>query len=72
MADDLKEKKMAQYANTLFIGVFAVVFIVAIGTIQGANWLLWGMGILNLLFGPICLILYLLEIRKGIFNENKE
>jgi len=46
--------------------------IIAIGVLQGANWLLWGMGILNIVFGPVCLVLYLLEIRKGVFNEDKD
>lgn len=36
----------------------------------GTAAILWILSITNLISGPACLIMYLREAKKGIFNEN--
>ena len=40
--------------------------------IGGFNWMAWMLAILNLLTGPIVLIAYLREVRKGVFVDTDE
>lgn len=40
--------------------------------IGGFNWMAWMLAILNLATGPIVLIAYLREVRKGVFADTDE
>lgn len=40
--------------------------------VGGYNWLGWILAILNLIAGPAVLIAYILEVRRGVFKEEKE
>jgi hypothetical protein len=56
--------------NILTIGVIITAIVLMVGFITGQSWLAWGLGILNIVFGPVCLILYLIEIKKGVFKDD--
>ncbi len=51
--------------------VIVISIIILAGFSYGATPVLWILSIINLISGPTCFILYLREVKKGVF-ENKE
>ena len=69
-----REEVEAKYAKWSKILVFLVIvagIIIGVGFVQGANWFGWLLAVINIVFGPACLIFYLLEIKHGVFKEEE-
>lgn len=67
--NDLKNK-IAIYC-VIFVLVFSSIYLF-VPWIGGYNWLAWLLAIFNLIAGPAALIGYIIEIRKGIFDDVEE
>lgn len=67
--NDLKNK-IAIYC-VIFVLVFSSIYLF-VPWIGGYNWLAWLLAIFNLIAGPVALIGYIIEIRKGIFDDVEE
>lgn len=65
MTERTKEK-----LGTLAAVVTVIVSVVILAAFYyGVTSIIWMLAIINLLSGPICLIMYLREAKKGIFSE---
>ena len=58
--------------NFLAILVVLLCIWVPLGFLYGTAALFWFLIIINFLFGPCCLIGYLLEVKKGVFAYDDE
>ena len=52
--------------------VIVISIIILVGFSYGATSLLWILSITNLISGPTCFILYLREVRKGVFEDKEK
>ena len=66
----MKENKGNMAAAVSLIVVFVLSAIYLFTPMMGGyNWLGWLLAILNLIAGPIVLVAYILEVRKGVFRD---
>ena len=63
----MSDEKKNRIGNVLAIVVLIVSCILPFGFIVGTEILFWLLIITNLLFGPICFIGHLIEVKKGVF-----
>ena len=69
----MSEDKKTRWAYIWALLAIAVSILSGIMAVNGLEKLtLWFFGIVNLCFGPICLFLYIKEVRKGVFAEEEE
>lgn len=66
------EKKYNKIGNIFSIVVLAISIFVLYGFANGTSTMMYFLAIANLICGPLCLILYLLEVKKGIFKTDEE
>lgn len=52
--------------------VIIISIIILAGFSYGATPVLWMLSIANLISGPACFILYLREVRRGVFEDKEE
>ena len=68
----MKENKGNMAAAVSLIVVFVLSAIYLFTPMMGGyNWLGWLLAILNLIAGPIVLVAYILEVRKGVFRDDE-
>lgn len=68
----MKENKGNMAAAISLIVVFVLSAIYLFTPMMGGyNWLGWLLAILNLIAGPIVLVAYILEVRKGVFRDDE-
>jgi len=46
--------------------------LLGVGFVTGASWYFYIMATINLVCAPICLIFYLIEVKKGVFADKPE
>lgn len=63
----MSAEKKDKVGNILAVIVVLLSVLVPLGFLYGTAILFWFLIIVNFLFGPCCLIGYLLEVRKGVF-----
>ena len=69
----MDSKKANMISNICVLVCIALAAIYMFGSwIGGFNWMAWMLAILNLVTGPAVLILYLREVRKGVFADDEE
>ena len=68
--DAKKKYKIGTYCAILVVLVSAACGIFSLT--GGGSGFLWFLAIANLCFGPICLIAYLREVRKGVFKDDSK
>ena len=66
------EKNYNKIGNIFSVVVLAISIFVLLGFANGATSMMYFLVIANLICGPLCLILYLIEVKKGIFKTNDE
>ena len=66
----MTEERMNKLGNILAIIVVLVVCLLIWGLTVGINVIFWI--IMLFLFGPACFVLYLREVKKGIFKDDEE
>lgn len=68
----MADNKYNRIGNFFTILVLIIAVIIGAGFIYGGSYAIWILSIANILCGPICLILYLIEIKKGVFSNKEE
>lgn len=68
----MTEKKMNRLGNILAVVVVLVACILVWGLKAGIDAVCWIFVVMLFLFGPACFLLYLREVRKGIFKDDEE
>ncbi|MDR2487195.1 MAG: hypothetical protein LBD12_04445 [Clostridiales Family XIII bacterium] len=66
------EKKKGRIAGWLAVAVLLSAVLIGIGFLTGNTALVIGLGIINILFGPVTLFFYLREVKRGIFRADVE
>jgi hypothetical protein len=70
---DMRDKTKGKVAIVCVVIIFILSGIyLFVPWVGGYNWVGWLLAITNLLAGPLTLIAYLNEVRKGVFKENQE
>lgn len=64
----MSEKLKNSIGNLLVIAIIIITIALGFGMVQGANWMGYIMIAVTLVSGPLCFLLYLNEIRKGVFK----
>lgn len=76
MADNKKQpmsqEKKHKIGNILAVITVLVSILVPLGFLAGTEILFWFLIIVNLLFGPACLVAYLMEVKRGVFAYNED
>lgn len=76
MADNKKQpmsqEKKHKIGNILAVITVLVSILVPLGFLAGTEILFWFLIIVNLLFGPTCLVAYLMEVKRGVFAYNED
>ena len=71
MADkEMKRMSLAtknKLGNALALIVVILCFLIPLTIAVGENLLFWFMIIVNFVFGPLCLVAYRFEVKKGVF-----
>ncbi len=67
-----KNRNYDKIGNIFSLVVFVLAIFILIGFTTANSALFWILAIFNLLCGPVCLILYLMEVRRGVFASDKE
>ncbi len=67
---EAKKQKLAYFWAA--ITVIVVILLAVLLPVAGGKFMLIFLGIANLIFGPICAILYIMEVKKGVFNVDDE
>ena len=67
----MTEERMNKLGNILAIIVVLVVCLLIWGLTVGINVIFWIFSIMLFLFGA-CFVLYLREVKKGIFKDDEE
>lgn len=68
----MNEKIKNTVGNILVIAIIIIAIGLGIGMVQGANWMGYFMVAVTLISGPLCFLLYLNEMRKGLFKANDD
>ena len=69
----MDNKKSNMISNICIFLCIALACIYMFGSwIGGFNWMAWMLAILNLVTGPVVLIAYLREVRKGVFADTDD
>lgn len=63
----MSPEKKERVGNVLAIIVVLLSVLVPLGFLYGTTILFWFLIIINFLFGPCCLIGYLVEVKRGVF-----
>ena len=66
------EKKKGRIAGWLTVAVLLSAALIGMGFLTGNAALVVGLGIINILFGPVTLFFYLREVKRGIFRADVE
>ena len=68
----MSREKKVQISKWLVLLVVLVSCYVMAGFASGMDHMFWFLAIMNLVFGPACLIFYLIEVKKGVFAYTEE
>lgn len=68
----MSQEKKHKIGNILAVITVLVSILVPLGFLAGTEILFWFLIIVNLLFGPCCLIAYLMEVKRGVFAYNED
>ncbi len=63
----MSAEKKDKVGSILAVIVVLLSVLVPLGFLYGTSVLFWFLIIVNFLFGPCCLVGYLLEVKKGVF-----
>lgn len=55
--------------NLFSIVVLIMAVIIAVGFATAGSYTIWIIAIANLVCGPVCLAMYLIEVKKGVFRD---
>ncbi len=66
------EKNYNKIGNIFSVIVLAVSILILYGFVKGASSLMYLLAIANLICGPICLVMYLIEVKKGVFKTDEK
>jgi len=67
-----KNKDYNRMGNTFSLIVFILAICILIGFATANSALFWVLALFNLLCGPVCLIMYLAEVKRGVFSNDEE
>lgn len=67
--EEQRKTKLAYFWSLMAVAVSILAGIMAVNAMSGLTLIFFG--IFNFVFGPICLILYIKEVRKGVFEEEE-
>ncbi len=65
-------KNYSKIGNFFTLVVFILGIFILIGFTTGSTALIWVLAIFNLVCGPVCLIAYLMEVKRGVFANEEE
>ncbi len=68
----MTDEKMKKLGNVLAIIVVLVAGLLIWGLTVGIDVVFWIFSIMLFLFGPVCFVLYLREVKRGIFKDDEE
>lgn len=60
-------KNYNKIGNFFAVIVVILAILLLVGFTIGNAMLFWVLAILNLICGPVCFILYLIEVKRGVF-----
>jgi Flp pilus assembly protein TadB len=66
----LTEGQKDKLGNFLAVCIFILCILFGYGFIVGSDIMMWFIIIVNFIFGPICFIFYLIEVKRGIFSAD--
>lgn len=68
----MTEEKMNKLGNILAIIVVLIACLLIWGLLVGIDVVFWIFSVMLFLFGPACFVLYLREVKRGIFKDDEE
>lgn len=68
----MTENKMNKLGNILAVIVVLVACLLILGLKVGIDVVFWIFIVMLLVFGPACFLLYLREVKRGIFKDDEE
>lgn len=68
----MTEEKMNKLGNFLAVIVMLVACLLILGLKVGIDAVFWIFIVLLFIFGPACFVLYLREVKSGIFKDDEE
>ena len=64
----MSQEKKDRIGNWLTLLVVLLSILIPIGFMYGSDFMIWSFIVLNFVFGPLCLIFYLFEVKRGVFS----
>lgn len=65
----MENKKKVWGTITILLVVAQSIFITW-AVLAGSNLLIYNLFLINILCGPMCIIFYLIEVKKGVFKDD--
>lgn len=65
----MREEKMNKLGNLLAVVVVLVACLLIWGLVVSIDAVFWIFIVMLLIFGPACFVLYLREVKRGIFKD---
>lgn len=66
------EKNYNKIGNISAVIVVILAIFMLVGFVMGISALFWVLAIFNIVCGPVCFILYLIEVKRGVFATEIE
>jgi uncharacterized membrane protein len=71
-SEEQKQAQKHKIGNFLAIICVIVAVLIAWGMAVGSSVFGWALAIVSLLFGPICFVGYLVEVKRGVFSAKDD
>ena len=68
----MSEQNKSKLGNFLCVAIIIITALLAFGMVAGSNLMGWLLIAVNIISSPICFLLYLNEIRKGVFKNDSD
>lgn len=68
----MREEKLNKIGNIVAVIVLLIVVMIIWGLTSGIDALFWIFIVAEFVFGPACFILYLREVKRGVFKDDEE
>lgn len=65
-----KRKRIAVVISVVLVLAQAV--FIPWSVLTGSNLLIYNLFLINILCGPLCIIFYLIEVKKGVFKDDDD
>lgn len=66
------EKNYNKIGNIFSVVVLIISILILYGFATGFSGVIYVLAAANLICGPLCLVLYLMEVKKGVFKADEE